>query len=162
MSTRSCGPCSECCTVLGVHELSKAPFVRCRHVEASKGGCCGIHRNRPVSCSEFSCLWLGGHFDRKDRPDRTGIVLATGEMQWGQVVFAYVRKPGADASGRGAELLRTLAERVPVCVTRWNGKRSVLVPEELRGALPRIIREFTETQAIVGDDGRVHRLPLLP
>lgn len=157
--TRNCGPCTECCYVLGVHELGKRDFTHCQHEKRSSGGC-GIYKTRPPSCAEFQCLWLGEHFDRKDRPDRVGIVFATGEMKIGQVVFAYVRKPGADKSGRGKELLDTITQRIPVCIVRWDGTRTIMLTEPFAHLLADIQRELG-TQATVGEDGRLRRLPVV-
>src|SRR6185369_706015 len=103
--SRECGPCSECCTTLGVHELEKREFTHCPH---EKRGC-SMYSSRPESCRTFECVWLRGQLERKDRPDRIGIVFSAAEMADRQVVLAHVRKPGADKTGRGQELIGLLA-----------------------------------------------------
>lgn len=158
--TRQCGPCAECCYVLGVHELGKASFARCQHETRSPAGACGIYRTRPASCTEFECLWLQGQLDRKDRPDRLGIVFATADMEVRQVVVAFVRKPGADRRGRGLEVLNLIAQQVPVCLQRHDGTRAIMAGESFASILPRIQREF-DTRAEVGQDGKLRRLPLV-
>lgn len=160
MAPRECGPCAECCYALGVHELNKVLFSRCRHEKHSPAGCCGVYKTRPTSCAEFSCLWLGGQFGRKERPDRVGIVFATAEMAFGQVVFAYVRKPGADTREPGSVMLRQLAQQLPVCILRWDGTRAAMFPEHLKH-LSEQIRVEMNAQAVVDDDGRLRRLPLV-
>jgi hypothetical protein len=158
--TRECGPCSECCYVLGVHEVGKPDFTHCKHESASKHGCCSIYKTRPESCRTFKCLWLEGHLDRKDRPDRVGIVFATAEMPGRQVVIAYVRKPGADKSGHGKELLERLTQACPVCIVRHDGTRSVMVTEDLAHLLPMLQTEIN-AEAVVEPDGTLRRLPLV-
>lgn len=134
---RECGPCTECCFAIGVAELDKPMWRACAHERRG----CGIYAKRPTSCRTFRCLWLGGDLERKDRPDRLGIVMATAHTALGHtVVVAYVRKLDADKGGRGAELLLKLAEHIPVCVIRRNGSRRVLSADHER--LPEIIREF--------------------
>jgi hypothetical protein len=161
--TRECGPCSECCFSLAVHEIDKAVFTRCKHEKASKKGACSIYAKRPESCQTFNCIWLGGAsslLDRKDRPDRIGIVFATAEMVDRQVVIAYVRRPNADKSGRGKELIGKLAGFLPVCISRWDGTRSIALPEELGHLVPRLRAEFN-TEGVIEDGVFKRRLPLV-
>jgi len=155
---RTCGPCSECCYVLGVHELGKRDFAHCTH---EKRGC-GIYGTRPESCRSFQCVWLQGQLDRKDRPDRIGIVFATADMSvhQQQVVIAYVRKPGADKTGRGAELLNILAQQVPVAIIRWDGTRSIMAGEQFKHLLAGIRSELN-TEAVIDKDGKLRKLPMV-
>jgi hypothetical protein len=44
---RSCGPCSACCTTMGVSELNKPEHVACLHLKSPNG--CGVYENRPKS-----------------------------------------------------------------------------------------------------------------
>jgi hypothetical protein len=159
-TARECGPCSECCFSIGVHELDKRMFARCKHEKISKRGACSIYKTRPESCKTFSCLWLGGHFDRKDRPDRTGIVFATADMPGCQIVIAYVRRRDADKTGRGLELLERLAQVIPVYIKRSDGTKSFMVTEPFAHLLPLLQREVT-AQAIVEPDGTLRRLPIV-
>lgn len=154
--SRECGPCTECCSTLGVHELDKPEFTRCSH-EGSPG--CKIYRSRPESCRDYNCVWIQGQLEHQDRPDRLGIVFSTAEMVDRQIVLAHVRKPGADKTGRGQELISLLAQVLPVCILRANGTRSVALPEDLAHALPRIMQDLN-AQAVV-EDGKLRRLPLV-
>jgi hypothetical protein len=70
---RSCGPCSACCTTMGVSELNKPEHVACLHLKSPNG--CGVYENRPKSCREFKCLWLSGVVENDElRPDLCGVV----------------------------------------------------------------------------------------
>lgn len=69
---RSCGACSACCFVLGVQPLNKPAFQRCAHA-CEKG--CGIYETRPEPCRLYRCGWLEGFGERRDRPDRLGVIL---------------------------------------------------------------------------------------
>lgn len=158
---RECGPCSECCYALGVHELPKLDFAHCKHEKSSKKGGCAIYGTRPTSCREFRCLWLAGSFDRKDRPDRIGIVFGTAHMQGTEVVMAWVRKPGADKVGRGQELINMLARQgIPVCISRWDKTKSILVPESMTPLIPMLRRELN-AEAVI-ENGALRRLPVVP
>ncbi len=57
-TTRACGSCELCCTVMGVRELGKQPFSPCAHV-AGDGRGCSIWGEHPASCQRFACLWRG-------------------------------------------------------------------------------------------------------
>lgn len=70
---RSCGPCSLCCSVLRVDELSKLGGQDCVHQRGTAG--CGIYRKRPAICRGYRCLWLQGGLEDDERPDATrGVV----------------------------------------------------------------------------------------
>jgi hypothetical protein len=53
---RSCGTCNLCCKVYSIKELSKPAGRWCVHCVRGTG--CGIHPDRPRSCSDFFCSWL--------------------------------------------------------------------------------------------------------
>ena len=108
---RTCGTCTLCCKVLGVHELEKPGGVDCPHVKPLQG--CGIYADRPQSCRAFECLWLQGEgrIPETLKPERTHVVLSAtvdGEMIVAHVDADY---PNADtlirrgAMGRYIEAL---------------------------------------------------------
>ena len=72
-ASRACGPCTACCTILGVTELHKPVNVECEHA-CSNG--CSIYDDRPKTCRDWSCDWKNGlipgeHF----RPDKLGVIF---------------------------------------------------------------------------------------
>lgn len=77
--TRHCGGCTLCCKLIPVEELHKAAGTRCKHQRSSKG--CAIYERRPISCREWSCMWLIGvegedkHPVPISRPDRSHYVV---------------------------------------------------------------------------------------
>lgn len=71
-AARTCGACQACCTVLGVKPLDKPAFQRCAH-QCAKG--CGIYETRPDPCRLYACGWVEGFGQRRDRPDRLGVIL---------------------------------------------------------------------------------------
>lgn len=87
-------------------------------------------------------MWLQGEFDKKDRPDRIGIVFATAEMAGQQVVFAYVRKNDADLSGRGKQLIDLMGSLIPVCIFRRDGTKRIALPETMEALIPQLRAEF--------------------
>ncbi|CAN5590976.1 hypothetical protein BH10PSE4_BH10PSE4_27700 [soil metagenome] len=77
MTGRECGDCGQCCKLIGVRELEKAPHVWCRYYRKAKG--CGIYEVRPQGCADFACDWLlDTRLDEAWRPDRSGFVLHAG------------------------------------------------------------------------------------
>ena len=74
---RTCGSCTLCCKLVPVEELSKKAGTRCQHVRAMKG--CSIYAHRPISCREWSCMWLVGTEDGAPldlrRPDHVHYVI---------------------------------------------------------------------------------------
>lgn len=142
MKERQCGPCSECCFSVGVIEFDKRLFTHCPHEKTSKKGSCGVYAHRPPSCASFRCIWLNGNFDRKDRPDRLGIVLATAEIPE-QIVVAWVRKDGAHERGRGHEVLTLLAQHLPVCILLRDGKKKFMFNEGMEQKVPDLLRKLS-------------------
>lgn len=74
---RQCGSCTLCCKLIPVEELSKPSGHRCKHQRHGKG--CAIYERRPMSCREWSCMWLKGEEDggplELSRPDHSGYVI---------------------------------------------------------------------------------------
>lgn len=71
--SRTCGRCSVCCVVMAVDGLEKPAFTRCEFVRHSGG--CRAYDERPEGCRIYECHWLGGLGERKNRPDRMGILF---------------------------------------------------------------------------------------
>lgn len=71
-SERSCGACTACCFALGVKPLKKPPFQRCEH-QCAAG--CGIYAERPGPCRAYRCAWIEDLGERRDRPDRLGVIF---------------------------------------------------------------------------------------
>lgn len=84
----ACGPCTLCCTVMGVEmaprpEPRKERYEPCRHC---KRGGCAIYDLRPKSCADFKCFWLSTQLwerplERDMRPDRSHCVLEVNSQQ---------------------------------------------------------------------------------
>jgi hypothetical protein len=75
---RQCGGCTLCCKLVPVEELRKLAGARCAHQRTGKG--CTVYPTRPVSCREWSCMWLVGIQENGQalslsRPDRTHYVI---------------------------------------------------------------------------------------
>jgi hypothetical protein len=72
-SVRACDGCTACCSVFGVEEIDKEPWVRCEHL-VERG--CSIYETRPKHCHGFYCLWQSGIGKMENRPDKLGVVFA--------------------------------------------------------------------------------------
>ena len=118
---RRCGPCTACCTVLGVAELEKGSFKKCCHL----GTACTIYASRPQSCRTWSCNWLldqepGG--DERHRPDKLGLIFSFEEMDGHKgILIAFEVWPGASEEPHGKYLLKKMAAKRPVIVTIDGG-----------------------------------------
>lgn len=85
---RVCGTCSACCTVArvrldgpdGPNTILKESGARCpnlRHLKPGKKGACSIYASRPDDCRAYTCYWLEGFGEKRDRPDRLGMTMDT-------------------------------------------------------------------------------------
>jgi hypothetical protein len=132
---RSCGDCQACCTVVGVQELSKPHWTRCRH---QCGTGCAIYEERPRSCRGYSCLWAAGLLDgdERRRPDRLGIIFdlrtaehtASNSVRPGDRVVIQVWEvwPGALDQPTAAGLVNRIAEKCLVAVRHYGSEGAVV------------------------------------
>lgn len=146
---RECGGCTVCCYIGGVPELKKPPHHACPHVTA-KG--CGIYgqKIRPKTCNTFRCAWLRGIGSEDDRPDKSGVMLATHGTPRGLVGFAIEAKPFAlRRSGLNAVVEFARESKLPVIASDYKSKPPndtgdyVIVLDELAERCHRIIDEST-------------------
>lgn len=115
-NVRPCDGCTVCCSVFGVEEINKQPWVKCEHLN-DRG--CSIYETRPKHCHGFYCLYQTGMGTALARPDRLGVVFAltngptefTGEVEiqaYEAVPFAF-NKPDvirlAKTFGDGGKLV---------------------------------------------------------
>lgn len=68
-----------CCKLVPVEEIDKKAGHRCKHQRHGRG--CMIYAVRPISCREWSCMWLTGTENDEpvnlSRPDHTHYVIDT-------------------------------------------------------------------------------------
>ena len=117
---RECGPCTACCTVMGVPELGKGLHETCEHLGPTG---CRIYVDRPASCRTFSCQWLrgllevDGSLDPALRPDQCGVIFDYQPgTPLGDVYTAWEVERGASRVGPASEIIEGLAERFLVVV----------------------------------------------
>jgi Fe-S-cluster containining protein len=102
-SLRPCGPCTACCTALGVEEIHKPNYAPCQHL-CDKG--CGIYEDRPGSCRSFECWWRAGMVGG-ERPDKSGIIVDSVPA----AVRVWEVKPGALGWKSNREVIRKLRKK---------------------------------------------------
>lgn len=74
MTSRTCGDCDLCCTLVAVASLSKPAYTGCRH--AAAGGGCTIYGNHPTDCQAFRCGWLDmPELGDEWRPSQSGFII---------------------------------------------------------------------------------------
>ncbi|HSH76550.1 MAG TPA: hypothetical protein VLA09_12750 [Longimicrobiales bacterium] len=119
---RVCGPCSACCTVMGVPEIGKGTHEICAHL---CGAGCAIYADRPGSCRAFDCQWLRGVLevdetvDNDLRPDSCGVIFDyRPDTAFGDVYMAWEVEPGASDGGHAREIIDGLQEASLVMTMR--------------------------------------------
>jgi hypothetical protein len=124
-----CGECTACCDVLGIEELGKPFYSRCKHLA---GGGCGIYQdpNRPVACGTFRCAWhagiLGDGIDR--RPDRCGLMFDINPQAVPQVLNVWEVIPGALNQDRLQYLIKKMRDHKKVRSLRFGRPAVILYP----------------------------------
>lgn len=111
--TRSCGPCSACCTTSPVESdplldavtVFKPAHTRCPHQgvgDSPARGCCSVYERRPKCCKVYRCEWLDGAGGDDERPDLSGVIIETARDEMGRVRMAIlVPAPGFDERSPG-------------------------------------------------------------
>lgn len=112
-SSRKCGTCTACCTLMGVEEINKPVYTPCSQLGASK---CGIYAQRPRSCAEFSCLWLaekGEMLLDTERPDQVGVMfdVSRPDTELGLALLARETRKGAFEEPVAKAMLQRLAKK---------------------------------------------------
>lgn len=137
---RACGSCTLCCKLVPVEELGKLAGQRCLHQRHGKG--CSIYERRPLSCREWSCMWLTGSENGKpldlSRPDHAGYVIdtvpdivratnnETGEVTQITVLQIWV-DPARPEAWRDPALLAMLERGGIVGLVRFDSSRGLTV-----------------------------------
>ncbi|MEM1027485.1 MAG: hypothetical protein AAGJ38_05325 [Planctomycetota bacterium] len=135
-TTRACGSCTACCHSLVIEELGKPAFSACAH-ECEAG--CNAYASRPASCRDFRCLWLDGHLDEKDRPDKLGVIFTTThDAQVGVHPLIVEAHPGGADRDAVQHAIRRLTEKSPVLVLTPKG--GTFHPRQRHDTTPLTIR----------------------
>lgn len=142
---RSCGPCSACCTELGILGAGppgtdglptlKPERTRCPHEtpdsarpRRAREGCgCSAYADRPAGCRTYRCLYVTGEVhdnpQRDFRPDRLGVIF---DREAEGAVVARELRPGAADDVAVRYLLGKFAAVGVVALLRADGRREVL------------------------------------
>jgi hypothetical protein len=125
--SRSCSPCTDCCTWGPPLGGPKPDQDACVQVCATG---CSVYADRPVSpCRLFRCAWLQneGLLRNEDRPDLLGVIVGKHEfrpdycVRGAETVFeVWVRAAELLQDERVQEVMEELAQFGPV-VARGNG-----------------------------------------
>jgi hypothetical protein len=143
---RECGPCSACCTSLGVPEIHKAQGQKCQQVKT--GGGCEIYSRRPRACRDYQCEWLKGRFLLADdeRPDLLGVSFDKTDGHRpdiypdGYALIAREAVPGGFDLAR--HFLVKLSEQYVIVLVAPGERRTVLGPAEKIEKVRQAMRRF--------------------
>jgi len=130
---RECGPCTVCCTVMGVEELKKKNYQRCCYLTER----CSIYEARPPGCRDWSCNWLLGTLegDERRRPDQLGLMF-TYELKGEKMILtAYEVWDGASQQSDARLLLDKLQQKWPICLVYTSNMCTILSPDPVQRAL---------------------------
>ena len=135
---RSCGECSECCTVTNVY--SDSPFNRehpdvpmwfkpmrktCQFVVPNGGGCSIFNSKCPTGCREYTCEWLAGAPIRK--PTESGVIFFAERTKYGQTVMVGARTDEVYEDEKVKEEIQYYREKgFPVLLMHDDGKRTLI------------------------------------
>ena len=157
-TSRTCGACSACCYVLGVERIGKPGWQACSLHKKGKG--CTVHgkEERPLECSTYECLWLAGLGERRDRPDRSGLIFDVPDSILTNPLYQGIRTmicreavPGAIESKRGQQLLSRLRENNTVVLLVAQGKqRRMSGKQEL---VAELLRRLQASMAPAAEEG---------
>jgi hypothetical protein len=98
---RPCQDCSACCDQFEIKEIEKEAGCACPF---AKNGACGIYAEptRPVACQTYTCLWVMGYGRKKDRPDRSGVIVDFREGMAGLGLYGHLTR---EPDGRALQTL---------------------------------------------------------
>jgi hypothetical protein len=130
--SRSCGTCNLCCKVYSIKELSKPAGRWCSHCVRGTG--CGIHPDRPRSCSEFFCSWLvDPNLGPEWKPEVCRFVLSADAAHRAIMVTvdpgrprAWKREPYYAVLKKFSEVFFRINQKVLVSL---NGHVTVILPD---------------------------------
>jgi len=137
--SRSCGECSECCTVTHVTSDSifkpqnphlpiwhKPERQSCQFINTEGEGCAIFNSTCPSDCREFYCEWLRGKPLRK--PTESGVIFFTSNTQFGNptiMVGARTDAPYEDEETK-KEIQSYREKGYPVLLMHDNGGRTIV------------------------------------
>ena len=141
---RRCGPCTACCIVLGIAELSKPEHTRCDFLSTARAGArgCGCLRydDRPVECGAYRCAWLDGFGGRADRPDDLGVIFDGGANASSGTIIAREVTIGAASGMRASGIIAKLRQSKVVVIATKDGQRHASGPSHLIDAFLRLAK----------------------
>lgn len=168
-SERTCGPCTECCRVIGVNDpesalegFTKAADTQCPNCTSTG---CSIYSTRYTVCRTFKCGWLTAAPSNpilldSDRPDLSGLIItvpgppAPPRLFDRQVLVAHECFPDATIAPAGAQLIDRLVSNGAIIFGALRGRRGLLVSaasQELANrawtAMTAIASQYVESEA---------------
>lgn len=118
-ASRECGPCTACCTMLGVTELHKPVNAECEHV-CERG--CSIYDSRPRTCRDWSCDWKNGLIPGEDlRPDKLGVIFDLRLEGCDPILCLWEVMPGAAQQDALGSILSNVYLHAPCAVMKPDG-----------------------------------------
>ena len=140
---RKCGPCTACCTVLGIAELEKKEHTRCSFLSGAGsaiGRGCLRYEDRPAECGAYRCAWLDGFGGRADRPDDLGVIFDGGANASSGTIIAREVTIGAASGMRASGIIAKLRRTCVVVIATRDGQRHASGPRHLIDALLRLAK----------------------
>ncbi len=107
------------------------PLFESKHYCLPGNKNCTIYKRRPRCCFNYRCVWLEGHGEENDRPDKCGILFDT-ISRTGYIENSIIAKPlwfGADEEKVGIKAIENISRsmKVPVLVVQFTEFRLLRV-----------------------------------
>lgn len=157
---RFCGSCTACCRTHAVLEINKSAGKWCPHCCNGKKKGCAIYARRPKGCRDFRCYWLKGYEDKKDRPERTKVILdiCTGVALEDTLMLWEVSEGSLDSDYAVEARDTSLGNHIPVCCMYLDGRRKMFVPDTIRLS-QEILEQMKEEKITLSIVQIQHNLP---
>ncbi|MFC1653851.1 hypothetical protein ACFL1M_03310 [Patescibacteria group bacterium] len=148
---RQCGECQVCCIVADVTEgeFKKPSCVACPLLKTDGFGCSVFgKKERPNMCSTFECSWLKGFGSKKDRPDKSGVMVSVNNMNGGNWIMVMDYKKNAHLYS-GKNIVVDIASQIdlPAIVVDYDNLKKgkgdyVLIKGKLKSRSSQIMGDF--------------------
>lgn len=129
MGLRSCGECTECCSLLEIPTINKKSKTSCPNACLSG---CSIYSSRPQECKTFECGWLQGVTGPGQRPDKSGIIaynIPHPELGEALLVVEVKERAFSKRSGLKNKWVKFARKKgTPVILYEFSGAATAMVP----------------------------------
>lgn len=121
-TTKPCGDCTACCTILKVVGVNKPHYTPCQHI-CQHG--CAIYTTKPMECDSWECAWKSGWVDgdERRRPDKLGVMFEFRLVGARSFLWVYEVWPNALDDSKVKYLLGRLGKAENLVICKYGSMR---------------------------------------